>query len=199
MVKLLTTGNLIPRKGFIELVRVLSRLRDLPFSLTITGDDTADPGYAAKLGRLIRRLDLEDRITVTGYVSAEELVRWYEWADVFVLASRYEGYGISLAEALVYGLPYVAFDVGAVREVGRSALVVDDDHPSASVLEQHARGHGGFVVPRAGQQAFEACIAVLITNAVVRRSMAAQAVMDGRELPDWDDAGRGFYAALHTA
>ncbi len=198
-VKLLTTGNLIPRKGFTELVQILAGLRDFPFSLTITGDDRVDPGYAAKLRRLVERLDLEDRVTITGYLSEQELARQYEWADVFVLASRYEGYGISLSEALIYGLPFVAFDVGAVREVARSALLVEEEQPSLSSLELRARGHGGFVVPRAAQDAFGACLSLLIQNTVVRRSMASQAVMDGRELPDWDEAGRRFYAALHTA
>jgi glycosyltransferase involved in cell wall biosynthesis len=198
-VRLLTTGNVIPRKGFTDLVQVLALLRDLPFTLTITGDDKADAAYAAKLARLVRRLDLEDRVTVTGYVSEAELTRQYEWADVFVLASRYEGYGISLAEALMYGLPFVAFDVGAVREVATSAVLVEREQPSRSFLEQLARGHGGFVVPRACESAFAACLSLLIQDRVVRRSMAAQAAMDGRELPDWTEAGRRFYAALHTA
>lgn len=198
-VRLLTTGNLIPRKGFVRLVQVLSRLRDLPFSLTITGDDSANPRYAAELVRVIRRLDMEDRVTLAGYVSEQELERQYEWADVFVLGSRYEGYGISLAEALTYGLPFVAFDVGALREVAQSAVLVEDRHPSPSSLEQCARGHGGFLVPREAQDAFGACLSLLIQNPVVRRSMAAQAAMDGLALPDWDEAGRGFYAALHTA
>ena len=76
---------------------------------------------------LARKLELEDRVTLTGRVSREELVRLYNQAQVFVSPSLYEGFGLPAAEAMACGAPLVATTAGAFPEVveqGVSGLLV---------------------------------------------------------------------------
>ena len=69
-------------------------------SLTIAGDRSRDPETAAQLDADIARYDLGSRVAVLGAVSPERLAELYAGADLFVLASRFEGYGMAYAEAI---------------------------------------------------------------------------------------------------
>jgi glycosyltransferase involved in cell wall biosynthesis len=127
-VRLLITGNIIPRKGHDLLIRMLADLTDLCWELRIVGA-AVNLGYKRRVDRIVRRYRLQERIIYTGVLSGEALHRQYLEADVFAFPSRYEGFGISLAEAVRMGLPFVAFASGAVPEVtgGQGLLVEQGD------------------------------------------------------------------------
>src|SRR3546814_5922096 len=92
--RLLTVATLIPRKGQDLLVEALARLADRPWSLDLVGD-ARHPGYAAVLERRIAALGLERRIARHGAVAHGDLDRFWRAADLFVLPSRHEGWGIA--------------------------------------------------------------------------------------------------------
>jgi glycosyltransferase involved in cell wall biosynthesis len=173
-VRLLATGNLIPRKGYDLLLRVLGDLGDLHWRLRVVGR-IVDRAYRRRLDRLARRLRLEGRVQFTGELRGEDLAQEYRQADVFVFPSRYEGYGISLAEAVRAGLPFVAFASGAVAEVtgGRGLLLPPGD----------LRGFGG-------------ALAGLIRDREARRQAARLSREVRAQLPGWADTGRRVYEAL---
>ena len=75
--------------------------------LTIAGDRTRDPKAAAQLDADIDRHGLGARIDVLGALPADRIEALYAQSDLFVLASRFEGYGMAYAEALAHGLPVV--------------------------------------------------------------------------------------------
>ncbi len=130
--RLLSVGSIVPRKGYDLLVTALSRLTDLPWHLTIVGDRTRDPDTAAALVNQISDLKLEERVTLTGSLYESQLSAAYLGADVFVLASRFEGYGMAAAEAVAYGLPIVATAGGALsRTVAGAGMLVPPDDPVA--------------------------------------------------------------------
>ncbi|MCD8537634.1 MAG: glycosyltransferase family 4 protein [Burkholderiaceae bacterium] len=104
-VKLLSVGALVPRKGVDVLITALGQVADLDWQLDIVGDYHRAPAYTDEINALIQKLGLEQKIKLLGAQAAEQLSRLYESADVFVLASRYEGYGMAYTEALAWGLP----------------------------------------------------------------------------------------------
>src|SRR4029077_3796691 len=87
----------VPRKGYDVLIAALATLADLPWRLTIAGDRTRDPATVQELESDIARAGLTERITLAGAVPDERLDALYDGADLFVLPSRYEGYGLGVA------------------------------------------------------------------------------------------------------
>jgi glycosyltransferase involved in cell wall biosynthesis len=131
-VVLLCVASLARRKGQDVLLRALTRLRSFRWRLLLVGP-ARDPVFAGRLRRLARHLDIAERIVFAGAVSEARLARLYRLADLFVLPSYYEGYGIAVAEAAAHGLPVVASDAGAIPEAiasGRHRLVPPGDVPA---------------------------------------------------------------------
>ncbi len=136
MVALLAVGSVVPRKGYDVLVAALARLAHLPWRLTIAGDGGRSPQTLRLLTAEIARLALADRIALRGAVTAAELARLYAASDLFVLPSRFEGYGMAYAEAIAHGLPVVGTTAGAIPEIVPAAagvLVAPDDVEALAV------------------------------------------------------------------
>lgn len=172
-VRLLSVGALIPRKGLDLLVEALAPLRELPWTLRIVGA-ARDAPTAAALRAQVARHGLEQRIGLVGEV--DDVAREYAQADVFVLPSRHEGYGMAFAEALAAGLPVLGCDAGAVAEV------VPDD--------------AGLLVAVDDVAALGDALRRLITDAALRARMAAGARHAARSLPQWRDSAAALARAL---
>ena len=94
---LLSVGAIGVRKSFDLLVEALAPLSDRPWRLVIAGDRTRDPAATARLDALIVQHRLGERIDVPGKVSPDHLEALSAGAELFVLASRFEGYGMAFA------------------------------------------------------------------------------------------------------
>jgi glycosyltransferase involved in cell wall biosynthesis len=178
-VRLLAVGAVVPRKGFDVLIAALATLADLPWHLTIAGDRTRNPQAAAQLDADILRYGMGERVAVLGAVSPERVAELYAGADLFTLASRFEGYGMAFCEAIAHGLPVVGTTAGAIPETvpaGAGVLVGPDD-----------------------AAAFAAALRRIIENPDERRRMAASAREAARQLPAWQDAAKRFSRALEAA
>ncbi len=132
-----TTGLFVGRldlsqKGLEPLVQSLANLpRSSDFHLRIVGEDW---GAADRIRRLAKRLGVEDRLSLVGPVDRPELVREYAQADLLVLPSVFEPFGIVLLEAMAAGLPVIASRVGGIPEVveeGVTGLLVEPSDPES--------------------------------------------------------------------
>jgi glycosyltransferase involved in cell wall biosynthesis len=127
-VRLLTVASLTRRKAHDVLIKALAPLKSLEWQARFVGGGEFDPAWAKSLQKLVNTLDISDRIHFAG--SVDDPQAEYQQADVFVLPSRFEGYGMVFAEALAAGLPVIAAKAGAVPQVVPEAaglLVAPDD------------------------------------------------------------------------
>jgi glycosyltransferase involved in cell wall biosynthesis len=111
---LLCVAAVTPGKGHDVLLDGLATVTDLPWRCDCVGSLTRDPACAERVRRRAR--DLGDRVRFPGPQTARELDRAYAAADLLVLSSYAESYGMVVTEALARGLPVLAADVGGVTE-----------------------------------------------------------------------------------
>jgi glycosyltransferase involved in cell wall biosynthesis len=130
VIALLAVGAVVPRKGYDVLVAALARLKHLPWRLVIAGDCGRSVDTFRRLVADVAALGLSDRVRLAGTVTAEELASLYASADLFVLPSRFEGYGMAYAEAIAHGVPVIGTNAGAIPETvpaDAGVLVPPDD------------------------------------------------------------------------
>lgn len=121
---LLCVGRLGRHKGQEWLLEVYRQARgkfERPTRLVLVGrDEDAQDRIAAA----VQEAGLEREVVMSGEASDDELVRWYSQADVFVLFSQYEAFGLVFFEAMAHGAPVLTHDVGANRELLTRGAVV---------------------------------------------------------------------------
>lgn len=162
---ILSVGSLTRRKGHDVLIAALTVLREIPWTCRIVGNKHFDPIVTGELAEQIRKADLAERIVLVGEV--EDPRAEFAHADIFALASRYEGYGMVFAEALAHGLPIVGCAAGAVPEVVPEAagILVSPDDPKQLAM----------------------ALRRLLTEAETLSAMADAAAIAGAALPSWRD------------
>jgi glycosyltransferase involved in cell wall biosynthesis len=140
VVELLAVGSVIPRKGYDVLVTALAELRHLSWRLVVAGDCGRSPETSRRLKADIVRFGLADRIALLGAVASEQVAPLYASADLFVLPSRFEGYGMAYTEAIAHGVPVIGTTAGAIPETvpaDAGVLVAPDDVEAlAATLQQ---------------------------------------------------------------
>ena len=128
----ISVGRLAPNKGIEDVLAALLVARthhDPEARLAVVGRAVV-PAYARALLRHVDEMGLRHAVRFTGAVSDDELRTMLSGADVLVVASRHEGFGVPALEAMSLGLPVVANDAGALPEVvGDGGLLVDTGDP----------------------------------------------------------------------
>ena len=173
---LLCVATLTPRKGHAVLLEALAGLASLDWRLHCVGSLQRDPGTARGLRRSCVELGLGDRVQWHGEVDEATLQRHFAAADLFVLPSYHEGYGMAVAEALARGLPVVATTGGALAQT----------LPPAAGLQ----------VPPGDVEALCAALRRLIGDPSARAACAAGAREARERLPSWAEAGERFAHVL---
>ncbi|WP_037673102.1 glycosyltransferase family 4 protein [Streptomyces griseus] len=140
--RLLCVAAVTPRKGQHRLIEALATVTELPWSCVCVGSLTQDPEYVAHLRGLISTYGLQDRLELAGPRSGAALDASYAAADLMVLTSYAETYGMAVTEALARGIPVLATDVGGLPEaVGRApdggvpGILVPPEDPAALAAE----------------------------------------------------------------
>jgi glycosyltransferase involved in cell wall biosynthesis len=176
---ILAVGAITPRKGYDILVEALHRVADRSWKAVIVGSPTRDPAAAAALVARIASRDLSRRVVLTGEVDDARLAELYDQADVFVLSSLYEGYGMALTEAMAYGLAIVSTTGGAAAETV----------PDGAALK----------VPPGDASGLAGALGRLLDDSALRRKMADASWQAGQALPDWDRTAAIVADAIRAA
>ena len=175
-IALLSVGAVVPRKGYDVLVAALDQIRELRWRLLIAGDCTRSTATTSELQTQIERLGFGDRIVMRGALSPKQVAALYSSSDIFVLASRFEGYGMAFTEALAHGLPVVGTRVGAaVQNVPQDA---------------------GVLVPVDNADAFASALRHLMENPQERERLAAGA--RAVTFPSWREQAERFARVLQS-
>jgi glycosyltransferase involved in cell wall biosynthesis len=157
------------KKGVVFLLKALQLLRDeVDATLSIVDRHGDNTRYAP---RLVKEHGLEDRVTFTGRLTVEELVKRYSLSEIAVTASVYEGFGLPCAEAMSCGTPVIATRAGALPEI------VGDDG-------------AGILVPPCDPPALAAAIKRLLADESLRRKMGATARRRIEESFSWEVAAK---------
>jgi glycosyltransferase involved in cell wall biosynthesis len=170
---LLCVAAVTPGKGHDVLVDALARVADLSWHCTCVGSLTRDAAWADEVRRDARELRVDFRGPLTG----AELDRAYVAADLLVLASHVETYGMVVTEALAHGVPVVATDVGGVSE---------------------ALGEGGLLVPPGDPAALGAALRAWLGDADLRARLRAAARERRATLRPWAETAADVDRALLT-
>ena len=180
-VRLLFVGNCVRRKGLHHLIHALSHADCEGLALDIVGDCDFDPRYFEELRREAARLGPGHAVKFHGRVSDEALQTFYARADIFVMPSLYEGFGIVYAEAMQSGLPIVALDAGPLPEIARAGenAVLVPPFPEESL-------------PRALARA----ICELATDGEMRARFSRRSLEIATELPAWKETCETVYQSL---
>jgi glycosyltransferase involved in cell wall biosynthesis len=175
-VELLTVATLHPGKGHEILLDALAAVPHHDWRLVCAGSLTRDPATADRVRTTARRLRLDDRVRLAGDLDGPALAACYDRADLFVLATLQETYGMAVAEALARGLPVVATSTGAIPE-----LVGDE---------------AGVLVPAGDVPALAGALARVMGDADCRARLAEGARRVRDRLPTWETASGRMAAAL---
>jgi glycosyltransferase involved in cell wall biosynthesis len=172
---LLFVGSVTPGKGLDALVTALARTTDLPWRCRCVGAFVRAPGFAADLARVIEAWGLTDRVVLTGPLTGPALDEAYAAADVLVLPSRSESYGMVVAEALARGIPVIATEVGGVPEaLGHAA---DGRRP-------------GLLLPPDDVAALVAALRRWLTDPALRDDLRRAALDRRGRLTGWEETAR---------
>ena len=151
---LLAIGRFSKQKGFDLLIDAFGQIAaQYPdWHLAILGEGQLRTALLAQ----IRQAGLEDRITLAG--RAGNVGDWYETADLYVMSSRFDGFGNTLAEALTYGVPAISFDCDTgPRDIIRHEI-------------------DGILVPRDDPKALEKALSRLLSDSALREKFRVKAI-----------------------
>ncbi len=130
---ILFVGRIEPLKGIEQLLKAMTYLKnDRCPRLAIVGGDESSQSHVEKLKELSRELGIEDSVTFFGPIKQERLSYFYSAADVCVISSYYESFGLVALESLACGTPVVTNDVGDSRNIirqGETGYVITDNEP----------------------------------------------------------------------
>jgi len=190
----LFVGRFVAQKGIVTLLRSFALVRnDLRRAgeedplLILVGGDREPTAKQSKIERrvhtMIRNLRLTSCVRLAGRVGHDELPRYYRAADVCVVPSRYEPFGIVPLEAMACGTPVVASSVGGMKDTVRPL-------------------HTGFLARPQTSADFAYKTRLLLENPAMREEFSRQSRMHVEQTYAWEavaDRIHVFYRSLHTS
>ena len=121
-IKLLTCGSIIERKNYAYLIKEIQNIDQI--ELHIIGDTSRETSYSKKIMKMLEINNLTKKIILHGKVSQSKLEKLFSNADFYISTSKYEGFGMSLANAFVSSLPIISFKTPTIQNtIGKSGVL----------------------------------------------------------------------------
>ena len=178
--QLLCVGAVSVHKGHPDLVAALELVPDLAWSCALVGALTREPDLVDLLRRRLEASALIGRVHLVGPLGGADLERAYAAADLLVLPSRVETYGMVVTEALARGVPVLATDVGGVPEA----------------LGETPEGPPGLLVPAGRPGALAGALRSWLTDRDLRRRLGRRALARRETLSPWSETAERVSAVL---
>jgi hypothetical protein len=178
--RLLCVAAVTAQKGHADLVAALALVADLPWSCVLVGALTREPDVVDTVRRRLASSGLVERVQLRGALVGADLERAYAAADLLVLPSRLETYGMVVTEALAHGVPALATDVGGVREA----------------LGEAGGALPGLLVPAGSPEALAVALRCWLTDPGLRGRLRRHALARRDTLSSWAETARHVSAVL---
>lgn len=199
---LVAVAALLPNKSQLLLLEALARLKDLAWTASLIGSDATDPAYAAQLRERADSLGLTDRVRIPGELRGPAMEAEWAAADLSLLISRAETYGLVVTESLARGVPVVvregtgAVEALAAGERTRSRVtgcLVDDDGQNDGA---EAQLPGAAVLLAEDPAPLADLLRRWLTEPGLRARWRDAATAARGRLPGWDATARTVLAAV---
>ncbi len=175
----LSVGRIEPLKGLDILITAMAGIEDRSdVRLVIVGGDLERDRELARLRMMVGSLGLSEMVTFTGAVEHERLPEYYSAADVFVLPSYYESFGLVALEAMACGTPVIASRVGGPRTFVTGSVT-------------------GYLIPWHCPEPYARCLEMLLANPFLRDSMGRSAMQTAQGM-GWGRVAEGMLDLYST-
>ncbi|MBO9705440.1 MAG: glycosyltransferase family 4 protein [Arthrobacter sp.] len=176
--RIVCVAALLPNKSQLLLVEALARLGHLPWTTSLIGSPDADPAYAARVAAAVAHHGLEDRVRLAGELDGQALEDAWHVADLSVLVSERESFGMAVQESLAHGIPaIVRRGTGAEEALG-------------------AGGAGAAVDLDAGPDALAETLAAWLVDPELAARWREAALLRRATLPRWTETAETVLALL---
>jgi glycosyltransferase involved in cell wall biosynthesis len=182
--RFLSLATLTPTKDQLSLVRALAQVAHLPWTAALIGSDRVDPNYAARLRAEVAAAGLAERIMLPGTLMGQTLNQEWDAADLLVLPSRTETYGLVVIEALARGIPaVVTAGTGAVEALQPGGTTESATTP-------------GTAVPAGDPTSLPAVLRGWLAEPTLRHAWRQAALARRDTLPGWRQTAKAVLAYL---
>jgi glycosyltransferase involved in cell wall biosynthesis len=175
----LCVANWNEHKGIVELLRAFTMVPEPLCTLHLVGDEDVDPRNTARVGELLTRGDLAEKVVRHGPLPPEEVGAMYRAADMFVLPSMREAYGTVYGEAMAAGLPVVGWNLGNLAHLAR-------------------QGRDGFLLEPGDVPGLARAITKLGQDGELRDRMSRSATERADSFPTWNESADLFFSVLRA-
>jgi len=179
-VRILFVGRCCPRKGLHYLFKAVADMKHHKIEVDIVGDLEADKKHVSELYGLLKKLAIDEKVAFHGHVRIEQLWDYYRNADIFIMPSLWEGFGIVFLDAMSFGLPIVSTNVGAIPDLVRHE-------------------ENGLLVKPGDTGALASAIEQLVVSPSLRRKLGQNGFRFMQEHPEftsWDVVGEKFKSVI---